>query len=50
MGQNPLLFGFAIAALTAGTALAQQPVHPLPKVDICPLGWCSSGDYCVKGR
>jgi len=43
-----LLFGFAVAAaLTAGTALAQQPVRPLPKVGSCPLGYYSSGNYCV---
>jgi hypothetical protein len=56
MGLNILLigfaiaFGFAITALTAGTALAQQTVQPLPKVDVCPLGWCSSGGYCIEGR
>ena len=48
MARNRLLFGFAIAAaLTAGTALAQQPVQPLPKVGSCPLGYYSSGGYCV---
>ncbi len=26
---------------------AQQPVRPLPKVGGCPLGYYSSGDYCV---
>ena len=33
--------------LSASTALAQQPVQPLPKVGGCPLGYYSSGDYCV---
>ena len=47
MARNLPLFGFALAALTAGTALAQQPVQPLPKVGSCPLGYYSSGGYCV---
>ena len=47
MARNLLLFGFAVAALTAGSALAQQPVQPLPKVGSCPLGYYSSGGYCV---
>ena len=29
------------------TALAQQPVQPLPKVGGCQLGFYSSGRYCV---
>ena len=33
--------------LNASTALAQQPVRPLPKVGGCPLGYYSSGSYCV---
>jgi hypothetical protein len=48
MARNLPLFGFAVAAaLTAGNALAQQPVQPLPKVGSCPLGYYSSGGYCV---
>jgi len=47
MARYRLLFGFAVAALTAGTALAQQPVQPLPKVGGCPLGYYSFGGYCV---
>jgi hypothetical protein len=39
MGRLPLLF-----------ALAQQPVRPLPKAGGCPLGYYSSGNYCVKSR
>jgi hypothetical protein len=27
--------------------VAQQPVRPLPKVGGCPLGYYSSGSYCV---
>jgi hypothetical protein len=34
----------------APDALAQQPVRPLPKMGGCPLGWCSSGDYCIQCR
>ena len=33
--------------LSASAALAQQPVRPLPKVGGCPLGYYSSGNYCV---
>ena len=47
LGRNPLLFACAIAALVAGGALAQQPEQPLPKVGSCPLGYYSSGGYCV---
>ena len=47
LGRNRLLLGCAIAALAAGSALAQQPVQPLPKVGGCPLGYYSSGGYCV---
>ena len=32
MGRNPLLLACAIAALIAGSALAQHSVQPLPKV------------------
>jgi len=37
-------------AFAAGSALAQQPVQPLPKVGSCPLGYYSSGSYCVPSR
>jgi hypothetical protein len=47
MARKLLLCGFALAAMTAGSALAQQPVQPLPKVGSCPLGYYSSGGYCV---
>jgi hypothetical protein len=33
--------------VSAGAALAQQPVRPLPKVGGCPLGYYSSGSYYV---
>jgi len=40
----------ASASLLAGmfgSALAQQPLRPLPKAGGCPLGYYSSGGYCV---
>ena len=37
-------------ALGALHAAAQQPVQPLPKVGSCPLGYYSSGIYCVPSR
>ena len=40
MACNLLLLGLAVAALAAGSALAQQAVLPLPKI-----GSCSPGDY-----
>ena len=42
----PSLFALA-PALAAGILVAQQPVQPLPKVGSCPLGYYSSGSYCV---
>ena len=36
--------------LASASALAKQPVQPLPKVGGCPLGHYSSGSYCVKSR
>jgi len=47
MGRFSLLFALATGTLLAGSALAQQPVQPLPKVGSCPLGYTSSGSYCV---
>ena len=47
MGRFSLLFALATGTLLAGSALAQQPVQPLPKVGSCPLGYYSSGSYCV---
>lgn len=49
MPRFALLLNLAALAL-AGSALAQQPVQPLPKLGGCPLGYTSSGDYCVPGR
>ena len=50
MGRLPRLFALATGTLVAGRALAQQPVRPLPKAGGCPLGYYSSGSYCVKSR
>ena len=50
LGRNRLLFACAIAAWAAGSALAQQPVQPLPKVGGCPLGYYSSDGYCVPSK
>ena len=36
--------------LTPVAALAQQPVQPLRKVGWCPLGYYSSGSYCVPSK
>jgi hypothetical protein len=47
MGRISLLIALAIGVLSVGSALAQQPVRPLPKVGSCPLGYYSSGSYCV---
>jgi hypothetical protein len=47
MGRTSLLIPLALAALAAGSSLAQQPVRPLPKLGGCPLGYYSSGSYCV---
>jgi hypothetical protein len=50
MGRSSLLTALVIGALSAGTAIAQQPVRPLPKVGGCPLGYYSSGGYCVPSK
>jgi hypothetical protein len=45
---RPLLLIALLGSITsAAAALAQQPVRPLPKVGGCPLGYYSSGSYCV---
>ena len=46
----PLGMTSVFAALTCATALAQQPVQPLPKVGGCPVGYYSSGSYCVPSE
>ena len=44
--RKPLLIAAGML-LSASAALAQQPVQPLPKVGGRPLGYYSSGGYCV---
>lgn len=39
------LGGLPLLSLTS--AWSQQPVRPLPKIGSCPLGYYSSGAYCV---
>ncbi|MCP9808715.1 hypothetical protein KBY58_04630 [Cyanobium sp. HWJ4-Hawea] len=50
MGPIPPLFALVTGALLASSALAQQPVRPLPKAGSCPLGYYSSGSYCVPSK
>jgi len=45
--RKPLLIAAGMLLSTSAT-LAQQPVQPLPKVGSCPLGYYSSGSYCVS--
>jgi len=45
-----ILLAFGHAAALSSSVLAQQPVQPLPKVGSCPLGYYSSGSYCVPSR
>ena len=45
------LLAAVVQVLSAGpAALAQQPVQPLPTVGGCPLGYYSSGSYCVPSN
>jgi hypothetical protein len=39
-----------VLALLPISALAQQPVQPLPKVGECPLGYYASGSYCLPSK
>ena len=50
VGPLSLLSSLAIGALSTGSALAQQPVQPLPKVGGRPLGYYASGSYCVSSK
>ena len=45
MSLNTILTGLLLFCPLA--VLAQQPVRPLPKAGSCPLGYYSSGSYCV---
>ena len=46
---NTLVQAAALLLLSL-PALGQQPVRPLPKVGGCPLGYYSSGSYCVPSQ
>ena len=49
MLRSALMLCLSAAAMAGGgAALAQQPVRPLPKVGGCPLGFYSSGNYCIS--
>jgi len=37
----------SLLSAVSSTAMAQQPVQPLPRSGGCPLGYYSSGSYCV---
>ncbi|CAK6687054.1 hypothetical protein [Synechococcus sp. CBW1107] len=39
-----------MVAASVSAAIAQQPIQPLPKVGGCPLGYYSSGSYCVPSK
>jgi len=47
---SPLLAVFASLGLLAPGALAQQPVQPIQKIGSCPLGYYTSGSYCVPSK
>ena len=44
--RSPFLLAM-LMVLVPTAVVAQQPVRPLPKVGGCPLGYYSSGSYCV---
>lgn len=39
-----------LVSLSPLAVLAQQPIQPLPKLGGCPLGYYSSGSYCVPSK
>ena len=45
-----LVVALGLAAACLPSALAQQPVRPLPKVGSCPIGYYSSSGYCVPSK
>lgn len=45
-----LLLSLPLWLGSASGALAQQPVRPLPRLGSCPIGYLSSGSYCVPSR
>ena len=48
-GVNGLL-SIPTLIVLASAVLAQQPIQPLPKVGSCPVGYYSSGAYCVPSK
>ena len=48
--QSPWRWLTVALIVASESALAQQPVRPLPKVGGCPLGYYSSGSYCVPSK
>jgi hypothetical protein len=44
--RSPFLLAM-LMVLVPTAVVAQQPVRPLPKLGGCPLGYYSSGSYCV---
>ena len=48
MPRIPFLFLLAFSsAFLCSTSYAQQPIRPITKTGSCPLGYYSSGNYCV---
>lgn len=48
--RHGLLVAAALVLSAGSAAMAQQPVQPLSKVGGCPLGYYSSGSYCVPSK
>lgn len=42
--------GVALLLLTVPLALAEEDQQPIPKVGSCPVGYRTSGDYCIPLR
>ncbi len=47
MRQFSFLLFFATATFFSTVGYAQQPIRPITKSGSCPLGYYSSGNYCV---
>ena len=45
-----LVVALGLVAACLPSALALQPVRPLPKVGSCPIGYYSSSGYCVPSK
>ena len=46
----PLGMLAVVSLVATSSAMAQQPVRPLPKVGGCPVGYFASADYCVPSK